>query len=250
MCHTHSRTQAEGQPASQSLLATVIGKEKQAAQALALEASTQKQHDFHSHFTVQNTTCSQTSLQMGGESRPIRLPKERARKEIVSSSSDYPGRRKRREERTEAGERGEERGRKEGKCRERERVGNQRVEGRNGQLPEAGMSSEENSWIIENRLGYLDLGEIRAFLALFWLCWKVLRLRDPRRLSAFPSSKKGGSATATTAATHIILPDSPCLSPHLLPSSPFSPLNVFLENLILHPGSMLNSSCQILEAVL
>lgn len=45
---------------------------------------------------------------MGGETRPIQLPEERARKEFVSSSGDHPGRKKR-EERTEAGERGEER---------------------------------------------------------------------------------------------------------------------------------------------
>lgn len=189
-----------GEPASQSLLITVVRKEKQAAEVLALEASAQKQYDFYSHFTVQNMSCSQTSLQMGGESRPIRLPEERARKELVSSSSDYPGRKIKGEERTEVGEGGEERGRKEGKCREKERVGNQRGEGRNGQLLKAGMSSEENSWIIDNRLGYLDLGKIRAFLALFWLCSKVLKLRDPRRLSACPPSEKGGSATVPTAA--------------------------------------------------
>lgn len=112
----------------------------------------------------------------------------------------FPGRKIKGEERTEVGEGGEERGRKEGKCRQKERVGNQRGEGRNGQLLEAGMSSEENSWIIDNRLGYLDLGEIRAFLALFWLCSKVLKLRDPRRLSACPPSEKGGSATDPTAA--------------------------------------------------
>lgn len=71
-----------GEPASQSLLITVVRKEKQAAEVLALEASAQKQYDFYSHFTVQNTSCSQTSLQMGRESRPIRLPEERARKEL------------------------------------------------------------------------------------------------------------------------------------------------------------------------
>lgn len=84
----------------------------------------------------------------------------------MNSPNDCPGRKQGGEERAGLGGRGErERRGEEGEEGQRRHVERREREGSRGeetnaQLPKAEMSSEENSWIIENRLGSFDLRKI------------------------------------------------------------------------------------------
>lgn len=217
LCHTHSRTQAD-RAASTSIIAGRCGRERKAGSMGTGSGSIcpKATHTFN-HTSLARTSHG-AKPQCEWKGGTIWLPEQREGK-CVNSPNDCPGRKQERGEQRGwggRGEEGEEGGRRRAERRERE---GSRGEERNAQLPKAEMSFEDNSWIIENRLGSLDLRKLSIVSFLLALL-EGGKAQGPKESCCLPPRVGGRASQCHGSRCRVTLSDSPRL---LLPYSPEGP---------------------------